>query len=123
MSVPGQGSERDPIEVEVERLPEGADPRAEPRPSDGGPGPARELGPVVAGLCIDALDVLTPFPGLGLVLGGGLGYYLARSAGARGGQAFAIAVGVAIYCAAPITGRWPVATLIGLIVKAGRFLR
>ena len=123
MTRPGEEPGAAPLEVEVERLPEGADPERTPPRSPSAGRAARELGPVVAGLVIDALDVLTPTPILGLVLGGLLGHYLARSAGARGGQAFVIAAGVALYCALPVTGRWPVATLVGLFVRAERYLR
>jgi len=125
---PPEDRER-PIEVEVERLPEGQDP-AGPSGVAGGRGGVgraaavgRELGPVVAGLSIDLVDLLTPFPILGLLVGTLAGFVLARNAGATPGAARWLALLVGAYCALPITGRFPVATLVGLFVKLGRLLR
>lgn len=120
---PGSEPAQKPLEVEVERLPEGADPERIPPPGPRAARAARELGPVVAGLLIDVIDLATPAPLLGLVLGGVLGHYLARAAGARPGQALLVAAAVAVYCAIPVTGRLPVATLVGLFVRLGRMLR
>lgn len=118
-----------PIEVEVERLPEAADPSRLGGAGRGAKGRGRaaavgrEVGPVVAGLAIDGIDLLTPFPALGLLVGTIAGYALARQAGATTGAARWLAVLVGVYCALPITGRFPIATLVGLFVKLGRLLR
>lgn len=66
---PGSEPAQQPLEVEVERLPEGADPERTPPPGPRAARAARELGPVVAGLLIDVIDLATPAPLLGLEIG------------------------------------------------------
>jgi hypothetical protein len=111
------------IEVEVERLPEGADARQD-GPEDGppqAPEKLRELGdavgPVLAGLLIDFLDAATISPVTGLLLGWPLGYYILRQMGLARGTAGKLGAFVALYCAAPGTLVLPIATLVGVGVK------
>lgn len=103
------------IEVEIE---EGFSevPRAEPAGTWG-----RAVGPVVAGLIIDVLDMAT-FGAtglyLGFILGAPAGWYLARHLGLDSRQATIGALACGIYCTIPLTAPIPVAALLGLWARA-----
>ncbi len=85
-------------------------------PAHRGVGPAikRLFGPMLAGLVIDALDLIT-FGAIGvytgMILGGAVGYWLAPTLGfpPRGRWLCAIMTGV--YCTLPLTGFIPAATI------------
>lgn len=110
------------LEVEVERLPED---QGREHGHGGGPwgpvGPARRprgaIGPVLAGVLLDGIDLATPSVPLGLLIGGPAGYVLARGQGLPRGRSLAIALLAALYCAAPMTPRLPLATLVGLYAR------
>jgi hypothetical protein len=98
--------------------------RAEPTsPSGMGVSPAikRLVGPMLAGLAIDAVDLMTFGPiGLyaGMLIGGAVGYWLAPELGfpPRGRWLSALMTG--IYCTMPITGFIPAATIAAGISRA-----
>jgi hypothetical protein len=80
----------------------------------------RAIGPVVAGMIIDALDLLT-FGPLGLVFGipiGGLaGYWLGNCLKLSSQARIWCAIAAAIYCTIPFTEFIPLATLVGAYVR------
>lgn len=112
-------------EVEVERLPPGEAESPPPKPDSRQK--ARQvgsvLGPIVAGLLIDAIDAVTLTPVLGLALGVPIGLFLARQMGLRGGAAWQLAALIGLYCAAPNTGRFPLGTLIGVYARVREALK
>lgn len=130
----GGNADEDPgheavIEVEVERLPEGASDRP-PDPGHGRSEPAEKLlelgdavGPILGGLLVDVLDAATVTPVLGLILGWPLGYYILRQMGLRPGAAGRLGALVAVYCAIPGTLGLPIATLVGVGVKVRQVFR
>lgn len=107
------------VEVEVERLPSRDERRTDTRR-----GLLRRLrhglGPVVAGIVIDAVD-FTTFGSVGLVLGfpvgGACGYWLARELGFDLRKRLFIAVASGLYCMFPPTTFFPVATLCGVAAR------
>ena len=107
------------IEVEVERLEseEGAEEGAE----EGKSSVEKAIGPVVAGMIIDVLDLAT-LGGtgfyLGFLLGAPAGWYLARHLGLDRRRALLTAIGCGIYCTIPFTFPIPVATMIGAWARA-----
>ena len=127
--------ERRVEEVDVERLPEGHDPRTDPWPPAGGParrsaGPGaapaapgatrragRAIGPVLAGAVLDGVDLLTFHPVAGLVLGALTGYLLGRGLGLDRRRSLGVAGASALYCAAPFTSPFPIATLVGAYAR------
>jgi len=124
-----KGSEP-PIEVVVERLPEGYDPSSDAGPESvppQGPGRIEELnraiGPVVAGLLVDLLDAATVSPPLGIVLGWPLGYYIVRQVGCSRATAVRLGALIGVYCALPGTFLVPMATIVVLLAKLGVILR
>ena len=107
------------IEVEVERLPLDGPGAAPPPPKPGAT--ARRvtgvMGPILAGILVDALDAATVTPILGACLGLPLGYYIAHQVGFRGGAALRLALAIGIYCVIPGTPRIPLGTLIGAYAR------
>ncbi len=103
------------IEVEVERL--------DPEESEAGAASrwGGAIGPVLAGMIIDVLDIAT-FGATGLyigfLLGAPAGWYLARRLGLDPKRAFLAAIGSGVYCTIPFTSPIPVATLIGIWARA-----
>ena len=110
--------ERKVWEVEVERLPSDQD--REAFAARGAPRAPASIGPVLAGVILDGIDLLTPGPlGLrfGFLIGGIAGYTLARRLGVSGRAALVLALVAGAYCSVPNTERLPVATLIGLYAR------
>ena len=99
------------------------DPRGT-RPPDPGPvqpGLMRTFGPMLAGLAIDGLDLMTFGPiGLytGLVLGGAVGYWLAPMLGFSPKGRWLAALMTGIYCTIPLTGFIPAAAIAAGISRA-----
>jgi hypothetical protein len=111
-----QQSPQPPTEVEVERLAPlsggESQPKAPKRPKVGA-----ILGPVLAGVVIDVIDLATPVPLIGMAAGWPLGAYVARRAGASPSTALLLGLMVGLYCAVPMTAGLPIATLVGTVVK------
>lgn len=109
--------EEDPevLKVEVERLEPGE------QTQDGTSRWGKAIGPVVAGMIIDMLDLAT-FGHFGLylgfLLGAPAGWYLARHLGLDRKRALLTAIGCGIYCTIPFTFPVPVATMIGVWARA-----
>ena len=117
-----EGSSEDPsredpevVEVEVERL--------DPKEDDEGASSrwGGTLGPVLAGMIIDVLDLAT-FGAtgiyIGFLLGAPAGWYLARRLGLDPKRALLTAICCGVYCTIPLTSPIPVATLIGVWARA-----
>jgi hypothetical protein len=120
--------EREVVEVEVERLPDERD-RASSSGRAGSDGPPfpilprPTMGPILAGVILDGVDLLTQGPWgvpLGLLVGGSVGYYLARRQGFSGSTCLGLGFLAGLYCALPFTARLPLATLVGVY---SRFVR
>jgi hypothetical protein len=91
-----------------------AAPGTPPGPNLPPAGVMRIFGPMVAGLAIDGLDLMTFGPiGLytGLIVGGMAGYYLAPSLGFPRKGRWLAALMTGIYCTIPVTGFLPVAAI------------
>jgi len=96
-----------------ERTPPGATTGAQSPPAVE-PGLKQTLGPMLAGLAIDALDLVTFGPiGLytGLVLGGAVGWWLAPALGFPPRGRWLCALMTGIYCTIPLTGFIPAAAI------------
>jgi hypothetical protein len=80
----------------------------------------RALSPVVAGMIIDSIDLVT-FGPVGLVLGvplGGLaGYWLGNSLGLEKDKRLLCAMAAGVYCTIPGTELLPLATLVGAYAR------
>ena len=103
------------IEVDVERL----DGPEEPQREDQRLG--RAIGPVISGLIIDVLDFATLGGALavfGLLLGALAGWYLARNLGLDRKRSLYVGLACGVYCMIPVTSPIPLATLIGVWVRA-----
>jgi len=78
------------------------------------------IGPMVAALAIDLLDLATfgPF-GLytGLILGGAAGYFLAPFLGFPPHRRWLSALATGVYCTLPLTGLIPLATLASVATR------
>lgn len=78
------------------------------------------IGPMVAALAIDLLDLATfgPF-GLytGLILGGAAGYWLAPFLGFPPHRRWLSALATGVYCTLPLTGLIPLATLASVATR------
>ncbi len=81
----------------------------------------RTFGPMIAGLAIDGLDLMTfgPF-GLyaGLILGGAVGYWLAPMLGFPRKSRWLAALMTGIYCTIPLTGFIPAAAIAAGLSRA-----
>ncbi len=80
----------------------------------------RALGPVMAGLIIDGIDLITLGPiGLvvGLPVGAMAGYWLGRSMRLEKRTSVLCAIAAAIYCTIPGTEVLPLGTLVGALVR------
>ncbi len=115
-------TEREVLEVEVERLP--AADEASGHGASSGVDPTetvkllhRALGPVAAGFMVDLLDAATFAPIIGLAAGVPVGYYLARQLGLVRGAAWQMALVVGLYCGIPGTFGLPLGTLAGAYVR------
>lgn len=78
------------------------------------------LGPVVAGMIIDAVDLLTFGPlglGLGIPVGAFAGYWLGRSMRLEKHMCWICSVVAGIYCTIPGTEFLPLGTLVGALVR------
>ncbi len=81
----------------------------------------RIFGPMIAGLAIDGLDLMTFGPiGLygGLLLGGGVGYWLAPTLGFPPKGRWIAALMTGIYCTIPLTGFIPAAAIAAGLSQA-----
>ena len=98
--------------------PKGAPPRPPAVPERG---LKQILGPMVAGIAIDGLDLITFGPiGLyaGLILGGAVGYWLAPMLGFPPKGRWIAALMTGIYCTIPLTGFIPVAAIAAGLTRA-----
>jgi len=78
------------------------------------------FGPVVAGLIIDAVDLVTFGPvglALGVPIGAAAGYWLARSLRLETNASLICAVMAGVYCTIPGTELLPLGTLVGALVR------
>lgn len=83
----------------------------------------RLLGPMLAGLAIDAVDLATFGPiGVyyGLLLGGAVGWFLAPSLGFPARKRWVSALLTGVYCTMPFTSVLPLATAAATIARATR---
>ena len=113
----GNGGEgpQEPIEVEVERL------NQEGTSNGTASSYGRAMGPVLAGFIIDVLDFATFGSAglyLGLLLGCPAGWYLARSFGLDHRRSLYFALVCGVYCTIPVTSPVPLATLLGVWLRA-----
>ncbi len=79
------------------------------------------IGPMVAGIAIDGLDLMTFGPiGLyaGLILGGAVGYWLAPMLGFPPKGRWLAALMTGIYCTIPLTGFIPAAAVAAGLTRA-----
>lgn len=78
------------------------------------------MGPVVAGMIIDAVDLVTVGP-IGLVIGipvGAIaGYWLGQSMALEKNACLFCAVAAGIYCTIPFTELLPLGTMVGALVR------
>jgi len=80
----------------------------------------RILGPMVAGLAIDALDLMTFGPiGIytGVILGGAAGWWLAPELGFPQRMRWLCAALTGLYCTIPLTGFLPLAAIVAGISR------
>jgi hypothetical protein len=85
------------------------------------PGVKRVFGPMLAGLAIDAVDLMTFGPiGIytGMFVGGAVGYWLAPALGFPPKGRWLSALMTGIYCTMPITGFIPAATIAAGLSRA-----
>lgn len=78
------------------------------------------MGPVMAGMIIDAVDLITFGPiGLivGLPLGAVAGYWLGQSMGLTQKGCLTCAAAAGVYCAIPFTELLPLGTLVGALAR------
>lgn len=78
------------------------------------------MGPVVAGMIIDAVDLVTVGP-IGLVIGipvGAIaGYWLGQSMALEKNACLFCALAAGIYCTIPFTELLPLGTMVGALVR------
>ncbi|MBI5865224.1 MAG: hypothetical protein HZB38_12085 [Planctomycetes bacterium] len=80
----------------------------------------RAFGPIVAGLIIDALDLVTFGPvGLivGLPIGGLAGFWMGRCLNLKPAACWLCAVLAGVYCMMPFTELLPLATIVGAYAR------
>lgn len=78
------------------------------------------FGPVIAGLIIDAADIVTFGPvglALGFPIGAAAGYWLARSLRLETNASLICALIAGLYCTIPGTELLPLGTLVGALVR------
>jgi len=78
------------------------------------------MGPVLAGMIIDAVDLITfgPFGlGLGLPVGVLAGYWLGQSIGLDKNARCICALAAGLYCTMPFTEVLPLGTIVGALVR------
>lgn len=78
------------------------------------------FGPVVAGLILDAVDIVTFGPvglALGFPIGAAAGYWLARSLRLETNVSLICALIAGVYCTIPGTELLPLGTLVGALVR------
>jgi hypothetical protein len=78
------------------------------------------FGPVVAGLIIDAVDLVTFGPvglALGFPIGAAAGYWLARSLRLETNASLICALIAGVYCTIPGTELLPLGTFVGALVR------
>jgi hypothetical protein len=112
-SHPGELPAAEPLEVEVERLPE----KDSPREIDPRLAVLRALGPVAAGLCIDLVDFATFPPVLGLSFGALAGWWVGGRMALPLRLRVWLAAAAALYCALPGTNALPVGTILGALSR------
>lgn len=81
----------------------------------------RIIGPMIAALAIDLLDLATFGPiGLytGLMIGAAAGYWLAPLLGFPPHRRWLCALATGVYCTLPLTGLIPLATLASILSRA-----
>ena len=123
--MPAEKGKNEVQEVEVERLPPGEGERRPPgaEPRQGVRQVAQAMGPIVAGLLIDAIDVATLTPPLGVALGVPLGLFVAHQLKLRGAAAWQFAALAGLYCAVPGTHFLPLGTLVGVYTRLRQLLK
>ncbi len=80
----------------------------------------KAMGPILAGLLIDAADLITFGPigvVLGIFVGGGLAYYLGSVEKLPLWKRVLLSILSAIYCSIPFTSMLPAATLLGILIR------
>jgi len=115
-------SQKDPIEVEVERV----DPGAEEAGSGGAERSSTGWGPVAVGLVLDLADLLTFGPGMKKVavpIGFVVGFYAGVRMGLPLKQRLGLGAVGAAYCSVSATSPFPIGTIVGSLYKAGVFGR
>ncbi len=80
----------------------------------------RVVGPMLAALIVDAVDLLTFGPvgvATGFLVGGTVGYWLAPELGFSAKQRWTCAIMTGIYCTLPLTGLVPVAMIAAALSR------
>ena len=106
--------------LEPDVLPPEDESRTSPPPASLGRRVERAVGPVAAGLILDFVDLGTFGPvGLvaGALIGGAVGWYLARALDMPPRWRPAAVLLAAIYCTLPFTEFIPAATLVGALAR------
>jgi hypothetical protein len=78
------------------------------------------MGPVVAGMIIDAVDFVTFGPiglAIGIPVGAIAGYWLGQSMALEKHACLFCAVAAGIYCTIPFTELLPIGTMVGALVR------
>ena len=78
------------------------------------------MGPVVAGMIIDAVDFVTFGPiglAIGIPVGAIAGYWLGQSMALGKNASLFCAVAAGIYCTVPFTELLPLGTMVGALVR------
>lgn len=105
-------------------MPEGQGWEGSPGPESAGRAPLARprgaIGPVLAGIILDAIDLVTQGPfgvPLGIVIGGPAAFFMARGLGLSRSNALLLGFLAGLYCAMPHTARLPLGTLVGLYAR------
>jgi hypothetical protein len=78
------------------------------------------MGPVLAGMIIDAVDLITFGPAglaLGIPVGALAGYWLGQSMGLDKNASCICALAAGVYCMIPFTEVLPLGTIVGALVR------